>query len=194
MTGTIYEIDRRVFVLPGFLTADECTKIIEANRDDDAAPVYPPHGGIVQGHAIEDFTRLCGVEDRLDLAMHTLTQAAGWDIPLDIARYGCSEYRVGQWMAEHVDDEERAATGWDLPHRGISFSIPLSDPDTYEGGQLWIRGAGGRWHPAAPGGAGAGDLIAFGSSLPHRVGKVTAGERWVLLAWGYCNHDRRGIA
>jgi len=127
-------------------------------------------------------------------AFRAANRELGWRIPLDLTRWGCTLYETGDWMACHVDDEERDNDRgtWDLPHRGISISLQLSDPDAYEGGDLRILvdEAADEWDVAS---RGQGDLTAFGSSTPHEVTEVTAGERWVALGWSYTNHHRRRL-
>lgn len=187
--GTFNTVDNTWLVYPDVLTPAECDRIIETNRPH-STEVVPPHGGgLVQAHGIDDLAHLCGAEDKLYALFHRLVWATDWQIPLDIARFGVSCYLPGNSMGAHVDDEERDIPPWDLPHRGLSFSVQLSSPGDYTGGELRIQDRG-EWVTAS---ARRGDLIAFGSSTMHEVTEVTAGERWALLGWGYCNHHERDI-
>lgn len=63
--------------------------------------------------------------------------------------------------------------------RKISMSIPLSDPDDYEGGELqfMIQGKG------VPARQVKGSPVVFPSFLTHRVTPVTKGRRYSLVAW-----------
>jgi predicted 2-oxoglutarate/Fe(II)-dependent dioxygenase YbiX len=173
------------------LRPSECDAIIEANEPYVAQHVPKRGGGSVRAHPIDAApTFMRGAQNKLYRLFHRVVSETGWDIPLDIARFGCSAYFVGDSMGEHVDDEERGEPPWDLPHRGISVSVQLSDPGDFDGGDLRTRGRNGGWNTAQ---LDRGDALVFGSSLRHEVTPVTYGERWVLLAWGYCNHFQRPI-
>jgi len=65
-----------------------------------------------------------------------------------------------------------------LSKRKLSVSIQLSDPDTYEGGDLELQGLGKTVANRAQ-----GNLVAFPSWMGHRVTPVTAGERYSLVVW-----------
>ena len=64
--------------------------------------------------------------------------------------------------------------------RKLSFSIQLSDPDEYEGGNLQLLDESGNSY-FAPRKKGA--LILFDSRTPHRVLKVTKGVRKSIVGW-----------
>lgn len=66
--------------------------------------------------------------------------------------------------------------------RKLSFSIQLSDPDEYDGGdlQLWF-GGGEDEIVTAP--KGRGTIVFFPSYALHRVTPVTRGRRQSLVAW-----------
>jgi len=65
-----------------------------------------------------------------------------------------------------------------LSKRKLSVSIQLSDPDTYEGGDLELQGLGRTVANKAQ-----GNLVAFPSWMGHRETPVTAGERYSLVVW-----------
>lgn len=70
--------------------------------------------------------------------------------------------------------------------RKISFSLQLSAPDSYEGGDLQLElglpGDPNRVECPDPGRA-RGTLIVFPSFVPHRVTPVTRGVRYSLVGW-----------
>lgn len=184
-------IDASVWRYPGAVSPDECARIIDAARPY-AKEHKPRGGGLLVSHPVDDIDERIGrdVFERLATVAAHAAHRSGWEIPFDIVRVGVTQYRAGDWMAEHVDDEERWGEPlmWTLPHRGVSMSVPLSSG--HEGGQLRLRYDGDRWLVPQ---AERGTAICFGSSLPHEVTAVTEGERWVLLLWAYCNHDLRRI-
>lgn len=61
----------------------------------------------------------------------------------------------------------------------IAMTIFIADPETYEGGELEVRGPGATssWKLAA------GDAIFYPATTVHRVAPVTSGERRVVVTW-----------
>ena len=64
--------------------------------------------------------------------------------------------------------------------RKLSFSLLLSDPDTYEGGNLQFLDEAGKSYIAP---RQRGTIILFDSRAQHRVQKVTKGVRKSLVGW-----------
>ena len=64
--------------------------------------------------------------------------------------------------------------------RKLSFSLQLSDPEDYEGGQLQLLDEEGKSYIAPK---RKGSLILFDSRTPHRVRKVTRGIRKSIVGW-----------
>lgn len=64
--------------------------------------------------------------------------------------------------------------------RKLSFSLLLSDPETYEGGNLQFLDEGGKSYIAP---RQRGTIILFDSRTQHRVQKVTKGIRKSLVGW-----------
>ena len=90
-----------------------------------------------------------------------------------------SRYGAGQQYGLHADNAGMYGDdGWPL-RTDVSFTIFLSDPETYEGGALCIEdGAGGRaFRPAA------GSAVLYPTGLLHRVMPVTAGVRLACVGW-----------
>lgn len=66
-------------------------------------------------------------------------------------------------------------------HRKLSCVIQLSDPSTYEGGNLEISGAD---NPPDPNELrNQGSIIYFPSFMPHKANPVTSGTRYSIAAW-----------
>jgi hypothetical protein len=63
--------------------------------------------------------------------------------------------------------------------RKISISIPLTDRNSYEGGDLEINDVVGTIKAIDE----QGSISFFPSFLSHRVSPVTKGERWVMVIW-----------
>jgi PKHD-type hydroxylase len=94
--------------------------------------------------------------------------------PRAFARTVVSHYTKGQTYGLHVDDALMAGSRTDL-----SFTLFLSDPDSYEGGALVISD---RVEDRAFK-LSAGELILYPSDTLHRVEPVTSGERLAVVGW-----------
>jgi PKHD-type hydroxylase len=84
--------------------------------------------------------------------------------------------RTGKGMhyGTHVDDALMRGLRTD-----VSFTLFLSEPKSYGGGELVIEGTGGEDAFKLP----AGSMIAYPATTLHRVNPVTRGERMVCAGW-----------
>jgi len=90
-----------------------------------------------------------------------------------------SRYGPGQQYGLHADNAAmHDPTGWPL-RTDVSFTVFLSDPDTYIGGALLIRSLDGdrEFRPQA------GSVVVYPTGLLHRVTPVTAGIRLACVGW-----------
>ena len=85
-----------------------------------------------------------------------------------------SRYRKGQTYGLHVDDALMGNVRTD-----ISFTLFLSEPDTYEGGALIIEDS----LEARAVKLAAGSVFLYPSTTLHRVEPVTSGERLAIVGW-----------
>ena len=85
-----------------------------------------------------------------------------------------SRYEPGMDYGSHVDDALMNGMRTD-----VSFTLFLSDPDTYDGGALVIETSGGEDDIKLP----AGSLVAYPSTTLHRVQPVTRGARLAAVGW-----------
>ena len=84
-------------------------------------------------------------------------------------------YNPGDHYTWHVDDMIHQAPSV----RKLSFSLQLSDPSEYEGGELQFYHANGS-HLANK---TKGSITFFDSRVMHRVRKVRSGTRRALVGW-----------
>ena len=89
--------------------------------------------------------------------------------PLILARYG-----PGQTYGSHIDN----ALISDL-RTDVSFTLFLTPPDEYEGGELVIESVRGEEAIKLP----AGSLFAYPATTLHRVEPVRSGRRAVAVGW-----------
>jgi PKHD-type hydroxylase len=85
-----------------------------------------------------------------------------------------SRYENKMHYGSHVDDALMHGMRTD-----VSFTLFLSDPASYEGGELVIESAAGD----DPVKLDAGSLLAYPSTALHRVNDVTSGERLAAVGW-----------
>jgi PKHD-type hydroxylase len=107
-----------------------------------------------------------------ELSRHPLIQAAAF--PRRFHGVLFSRARDGEGYGRHVDNAWMAGGRSD-----ISFTVFLSDPDDYQGGDLILESPAGEQRLRLP----AGHAFLYPSTLLHRVEAVTAGERLVAVGW-----------
>jgi len=98
-----------------------------------------------------------------------------------------SRYEPGMDYGGHVDDAVMGQDG-DALRTDIAFTLFLSDPESYEGGELVTDTTAGEQQYKLP----AGSMVVYPASTLHRVAPVTQGER--LAAVGWCQSQVRDPA
>jgi PKHD-type hydroxylase len=85
-----------------------------------------------------------------------------------------SRYDVGDHYGLHVDNAFMAGVRSDL-----SFTLFLSEPDDYDGGELTLELPAGSQSIKLP----AGSLVLYPSTSLHRVETITRGTRLAIVGW-----------
>jgi PKHD-type hydroxylase len=106
------------------------------------------------------------------LLRHPVLRAAAR--PKRIVRLLVSRYEPGMTYGSHVDDALMDGVRCDL-----SFTLFLSEPDSYAGGELVIEEASGERAFKL----NAGELILYPSTTLHRVAPVREGVRLAAVGW-----------
>ena len=100
-----------------------------------------------------------------------------WAKPLHLTPPIFSKYQPGMHYGAHVD---AAVLGGGTPLRSdLSITLFLSDPESYEGGELAIEVPGGTQRIKLP----AGNIVVYPTQAVHQVCKVAQGERLVAVLW-----------
>jgi PKHD-type hydroxylase len=94
--------------------------------------------------------------------------------PKSFVKILVSRYQPGMAYGTHVDDALMEGQRTDL-----SFTLFLSDPDRYAGGELVIEDSLEDRSIKLPG----GELILYPSATLHRVEPVTQGTRLAVVGW-----------
>ncbi len=103
---------------------------------------------------------------------HPVFQAAA--IPAKFAKIMFNRYEPGMAYGSHVDDAIIANTRTDL-----SFTLFLSEPESYEGGELVIQKHDGDEAIKLS----AGSLVLYPSTSLHYVSEVKTGIRLAAVGW-----------
>ncbi len=90
-----------------------------------------------------------------------------------------SRYGPGQQYGLHADNAAMYDTGGGPLRTDVSFTVFLSDPDSYEGGALRLQDLSGEraFRPRA------GAAVFYPTGLLHQVEPVTSGVRLACVGW-----------
>ena len=136
---------------------------------------------VKQNHQLREDHPLCirlgqRILDALDADQMFLSAA----LPLKVVPPLFNRYAGGQDFGLHVDNAVRIKRGSDFRIRSdLSATLFLSDPDSYDGGELIVEHAFGEEAVKLP----AGHLILYPASSLHRVTPVTRGTRVASFMW-----------
>lgn len=112
------------------------------------------------------------------LASNPLFTAAA--LPLKILPPLFNRYDESQTYGRHVDGAIRPLSGTPLRIRtDLSATLFLSDPESYDGGELEVEDTYGPRRIKLP----AGDLVLYPGMSVHRVVPVTRGTRFASFFW-----------
>ena len=87
-----------------------------------------------------------------------------------------ARYMPGMEFGSHMDNP---LMGPDHMRADVSVTIFLSDPDSYDGGELVMENTGGETTYKLP----AGSAVTYPTTMLHRVEPVTRGVREVAVTW-----------
>jgi PKHD-type hydroxylase len=112
------------------------------------------------------------------LANHPVFISAA--LPLKLFPPMFNRYAKGETYGVHVDNAIRIPPGSSARIRtDLSATLFLTDPDSYDGGELVIEDHYG----SQPVKLAAGDMILYPSTTLHQVTPVTRGERITAVFW-----------
>lgn len=135
---------------------------------------FPEPAKVPYGRVITRCMEKVAAEMDIDVGPHT-------DIDMQLTKY-----QNGDFYSWHTDDDmdfkkrSEEDSNWDPKYgnkiRKLSAVLQLSDPNSYEGGELMLKSNAFISHKQ-------GDLIVFPSFIEHQVAKVTGGTRFSLVLW-----------
>lgn len=89
-----------------------------------------------------------------------------------------NRYEGGETYGDHIDGAIRPLAKGRM-RADLSATLFLTEPDSYEGGELMVAAPGGE-HAVK---LAAGDMILYPSGARHRVTPVTQGRRDAVVLW-----------
>lgn len=110
-------------------------------------------------------------------ALHRSQEFQSLALPKSVAHPMLSRYRDGMSYDSHVDAALMGKNGILRPD--VSVTIFLSDPASYDGGELTIETGLGEQAVKLM----AGEAVVYPTSAPHWVMPVTRGERLAAVTW-----------
>ncbi len=100
-------------------------------------------------------------------------------LPLRVFPPMFSLYELAMEFGPHVDNAVRFGPGGARYRADLACTLFLSNPASYQGGELIIED---RYGPQSVKLA-AGDMVVYPASSVHRVEAITAGRRWAAIFW-----------
>lgn len=100
-------------------------------------------------------------------------------LPLKVFPPLFNRYEAGMRFGDHIDNAIRFTADGRRVRTDVSCTLFLSEPQTYDGGELVIADSFGEQTVKL----NAGDLVVYPGSSLHRVAEVTRGARWAAFFW-----------
>ena len=166
--------------IDGVLSADDCRAMRDALSNSetwrDGRETAKGQARTVKQNLQGDSssTTVKGILAKIEIALKNNAVFEAAAMPEKIARLSLNQYGPGMSYGDHVDAAYIHGSRTDL-----SFTLFLSDPDQYEGGDLVIDNAG---HEDAIKGP-AGSVVLYPSTAVHRVEEVKSGTRLACIGW-----------
>ena len=171
-----------IFSIPNLITKQEIAKItssLSQSEFTDGKLTAGWHAKLVKNN--QQLSRQTDLGSQLTLQIKSaLNRNNLFQIavrPKSIHSILLSRYDVGMSYDRHVDNALMNDGG--LWRSDISFTIFLSSPADYEGGELVIEGADDEKSYKLE----AGSAIVYPSTTLHRVNPVKKGTRFVAVGW-----------
>jgi PKHD-type hydroxylase len=174
-----------LLTIPDLLTRSEAAsmraELLAADWIDGGATAGAQSGAVKRNRQLPEGSaqaRALGERVLAALAVNPLFLSAA--LPSKIFPPLFNRYGVGDGFGLHVDNAIRAVPGTPVRVRtDLSATLFLSEPDSYDGGELLIEDSYGAQAVKLP----AGQMILYPARSLHRVETVTRGERLASFFW-----------
>jgi PKHD-type hydroxylase len=170
--------------IPGALSPDEAThcrqQLLAADWIAGARTAGPQAAASKHNLQLPSDSPLCeSLGQRIVNALQALPLFISGALPCRILPPAFNRYEAGGLFGNHVDNAIRTLPGGQVLRADLSITVFLSDPDSYEGGDLVVEDTYGSHEVKLP----AGDAIVYPSTSLHRVEPVTQGMRLAAFLW-----------
>lgn len=159
---------------------EQVDSLMKTVRWKDGAETAGATAREVKRNLQADLTSRTGAQlrDQLTQAISTNTVLQAAAQPLHFSKVLVSKTETGGGYGLHVDNA-LMPIGDEKIRTDLSFTLFLSDPDSYQGGELQVEHAGQSisLKPVA------GDLVLYPSTSLHSVNEVTSGTRLACVGW-----------
>lgn len=164
--------------LPRAFSRNECAEIIAlADGRKRYADQFRSYGEVRGASSVAWMPTAEAPEwlvERVGELLADAAQAFNFDISAPMEDFKLIKYRRGNRVPWHVDcGSGPAAT------RKLTLTALLSDPATFDGGELTVAGYVPDLHSSI------GDVVIFPSFLAHKVTTIARGNRHTLIAWAH---------
>ena len=171
--------------IPAVLSAEQVRalrgRLEQADWEDGRATVGPQGAQVKRNRQLRADDPLAlelGEQVRQAVLRHPLFFAAA--LPLRLLPPLFNRYEGGGAYGLHVDGAVMRQIGSEQPLRSdVSSTLFLSEPDSYDGGELIVADTYGEHEVKLP----AGDMVVYAASSLHRVAPVTRGARLASFFW-----------
>jgi len=171
-------IVRLPFVLPANDAAAIVGQLDARSATDGALTAGAAARGVKRNREVLDADLRQQLSALLSQALQRHAGFLAAAVPRTIYPFIFNCYQAGMFYGPHLDE----AVMGKPPHQlrsDLSITIFLSDPASYDGGELVLDpdGAAGRIKLAQ------GDAVLYPSTTVHEVTPVTRGMRWAAVSW-----------
>jgi PKHD-type hydroxylase len=165
----------------------DCESIINTYKDQVDRGLTYGEGDAEQAGRVSNVAWVHDIELKrlmVDLALTTNRNAYGFDLDtfkfdLQFTQYKATDKGRYDWHIDTFYDADRSNLDLPVYDRKLSITLLLSDPETFDGGNLEIIAHDVDQNLLRT----QGSAIIFPSVLGHRVTEVTRGTRYSLVAW-----------
>lgn len=171
-----------LMVIPQLLTDDEVKTLAGLAETARFSDGRASAGGYLKGaknnlqmEATQEQNAL--LQNTMLGALQRCTQFHDFTVPRHIAAFRINRYRVGMAYGSHLDNPLIGDS--ETLRSDISMTVFLSDPASYDGGELRLETPFGveeaKLFP--------GDAVVYATVVPHEVVEITRGVRVAVIGW-----------
>jgi PKHD-type hydroxylase len=167
--------------LPFVLNPDEAAAIVaqlQARTPTDGALTAGAASSVKRNREVLDADLRQQLSTSISQALQRNAGFAGAAVPKAIYPFIFNCYQTGMAYGAHLDEAIMGRAAGQL-RADLSLTVFLSDPTSYDGGELVIDSDSTPVRIKLP----QGDAVLYPSSALHEVAPVTRGTRWAAVTW-----------